>query len=486
MRELRLSGRRSRLAITAAPAIGGVLAVAIAAAQGAPQVPPPVAQALAAAGLPSAALSFTVVDAASGAPLAGLDADLPRSPASTFKVVTTFAALDLLGPAHTWQTRALADGTVAGGVLDGDLILQGGGDPYLTLERWWDFVRRLRATGLRSIHGDIVVDESAYTLPPEDPAAFDARPHRTYNATPAALQVNFQAIEFRIAPLAAAHRIEIRAEPALPNLRIVNHVEFVPGACDRVSGRVAMAVAQPAGERVVFSGRLAAGCRPRQFTRVLLQPATYAYGSFVALWRAQGGEFTGRLRRAPAPPDAQELLSYESLSLGEVVRLTNKHSNNLLARHLLYSMGEARYGSPATEAKGRAALAEWSAHRGRPLPEADIGNGAGLSRELRVSAAWMAALLCDAWRSPYAPEFLASLPLAGLDGTLRTRMLGAPPGTVRLKTGHIDGVSGVAGYVTTADGRSLVVVSLVNDARADGGAAEPVHAALLRWVREAL
>jgi D-alanyl-D-alanine carboxypeptidase/D-alanyl-D-alanine-endopeptidase (penicillin-binding protein 4) len=95
----------------------------------------------------------------------------------------------------------------------------------------------------------------------------------------------------------------------------------------------------------------------------------------------------------------------------------------------------------------------------------------------------MASVLTAAYHSRYAPEFMASLPLAGADGTLRSRMKSAPAGSVRLKTGHLDGVSGVAGYVTTTAGKTFVLVSLVNDPRADYGAAEPVHAALVNWMQ---
>jgi serine-type D-Ala-D-Ala carboxypeptidase/endopeptidase (penicillin-binding protein 4) len=116
----------------------------------------------------------------------------------------------------------------------------------------------------------------------------------------------------------------------------------------------------------------------------------------------------------------------------------------------------------------------------------DIDNGSGLSRRTRISALQMATILGAAYRSRYAPEFLASLPLAGIDGTLRSRMKSAPAGAVRLKTGHIDGVSAVAGYVTTPGGKAYVLVSMVNHARADYGAGEPVHAALVDWILDNL
>jgi D-alanyl-D-alanine carboxypeptidase/D-alanyl-D-alanine-endopeptidase (penicillin-binding protein 4) len=444
--------------------------------------PAPVAQVIAAQRLPSSAVSFVIIDPDSGRLVVSQNADTPRSPASTVKLVTTFAALDLLGPSFTWHTRAAIRGELDDGVLDGDLILQGGGDPYMTLERWWSFVHALRAKGLKSIHGDIVIDDTAFALPPEDPGDFDGRPNRSYNVVPDALMVNFQSIEFRVVPDAAARRVDVIANPAPSNLAIDNHVRFRAGRCGGAAGRVDFKVASARWDQVVFSGTLSPHCAERSFTRVLLQPATYAFGTFVELWRESGGEFSGKLRVEAAPADAQGLLSFDSLSLGEIVRLTNKFSSNLMARHLLLTMGAERLGGPATLEKGAAAIAEWSRERGLDLQGMDIDNGSGLSRSTHISALQMAKTLSAAYHSAYAPEFLASLPLAGVDGTLRSRMKMSPAGAVRLKTGHLDGVSGVAGYVTAASGKTYVLVSLVNHSRADFDAGEPVHAALVSWI----
>jgi serine-type D-Ala-D-Ala carboxypeptidase/endopeptidase (penicillin-binding protein 4) len=450
------------------------------------EVPAPVAQVIAAQRLPPSAVSFAIVDPNSGRLVFKLNPDTPRSPASTIKVVTTIAALDLLGPAYTWHTRASVRGALNDGVLDGDLILQGGGDPYMTLERWWSFAHALRAKGLKSIHGDIVIDNTAFSLPPEDPGKFDGRPNRAYNVVPDALMVNFQSIEFRVVPDASARRVDVIASPAPVNLAIEDHVRFAAGRCGGTAGRVDFKVASASWDRVVFSGALSAHCAERSFTRVLLQPTTYAFGTFVELWHELGGEFSGKLRVEAAPADARALLSFDSLSLGEIVRLTNKFSSNLLARHLLLTMGEERLGNPATLEKGAAAIAEWSRDRGLDLQGMDIDNGSGLSRRTHISVLQMAQTLSAAYHSRFAPEFLASLPLAGVDGTLRSRMKMSPAGDVRLKTGHLDGVSGVAGYVTTTSGKTYVLVSLVNHSRTDFGAGEPVHSALVTWMLDNL
>ncbi len=453
---------------------GGVFSAAAAAAGSGGAVPAAIAQVMAAQRLPSSALSFVIVDADTGRVVMSHNEDTPRSPASTMKALTTFAALDMLGPAFVWHTRAW--------LRDGDLYLQGGGDPYMTLERWWSFVQGLRALGLKSIPGDIVIDNSAFSLPREDPGAFDGRPNRAYNVVPDALMVNFQSVDFNLAANADTHRVDIVASPAPVNLEVDNHIRYLPGRCGGAAARVDFQVASPRWNRVVFSGALSAHCAPRSFARTLLQPATYAFGTFVALWRESGGEFAGKLRIETTPTDAKLLYTFDSLSLAEIVRLTNKHSNNLMARHLLLTLGRERYGDPATLEKGVAAITEWSREKGFDWSGVDIDNGSGLSRSARITVLQMAKILRAAYRSPFAPEYLASLPLAGMDGTLRSRMKDSPAGAIRLKTGHLDGVSGVAGFVTAPTGKTFVLVSLVNHARADFGAAEPVHAALAAWI----
>ena len=445
--------------------------------------PAPIARSISAQRLPAAAVSFAIVDPDSGRVITGLNVNTPRSPASTIKVLTTFASLDMLGPAYVWHTNAFIRGRISDGVLDGDLILRGGGDPYMTLERWWSFTRTLHDKGLNTIPGDIVIDNTAFALPPEDPAAFDGRPNRSYNVLPDALMVNFQSVDFRVVPDESMHRVDIFATPAPVNLLIENHIALASGPCSTAAGHVDFEVASERWDRVVFSGTLSASCAERSFARVLLRPADYAYGTFVGLWRELGGAFSGNLRVAPIPPDAEAYLSFDSLTLGEIIRLTNKYSSNLMARHLFLTMGADRFGPPATIDKGAAAIDEWSHEHGLSLQGIDIDNGSGLSRTTHISALQMARVLCVAYHSRFAPEFMASLPLAGIDGTLRSRMKGAPAGSVRMKTGHLDGVSGVAGYVTTPAGKTFVLVSLVNHPRADYGAAEPLHAALVAWIQ---
>ncbi|MDE2306615.1 MAG: D-alanyl-D-alanine carboxypeptidase/D-alanyl-D-alanine-endopeptidase [Gammaproteobacteria bacterium] len=446
-----------------------------------PDTAPSVERVIEQGALPDAAVSYLVQDVADGRVLLARHARVARAPGSTIKLLTTYAALDELGPAYTFHTRARTSAPIAAGVLHGDLYLQGGGDPYLTLERWWRFAAELRATGLRTIRGDVVIDDHAYSLPAADPAAFDGHPNRPYNVLPNALMVNFQSIDFRIVADPRTQRVRVSAIPWPVNFRIDDRIRLIGGRCSGAGDRIDYAVASAARDHVVFSGTLSARCKPIEITHAVMRAPQYAFGTFAALWRELGGRIRGGLRIGATPPGAGTLLDFESAPLADLVKLTDKYSNNLMAREIFLALGAARFGAPATLAKGVAAVEDWARARAIPLDGLVLDNGSGLSRRTRVSAETLAALLRTAYHGRYAPEFLASLPLAGIDGTLREHLRETPPGAVRLKTGHIDDASAVAGYVTT-HGQTYVLVSMINDPRVATGAAERVHQALVDWV----
>lgn len=433
--------------------------------------------------VPDADVSVVVREMGAKSPLVELNAGVPRAPASTMKLLPTWAALDLLGPAYSWKTRAWADAPIVKGVLKGNLYLQGGGDPLLTIERWWRFVTDLRQTGLRVIEGDIVVDQTRFASADERPEDFDGRPWRTYNVLPDALLVNWQSADFTVRPSDDGSGIDVTILPFPAGLVIDNRATLVKGRCSGRNRRIVLSVPDGHPERIVVSGRLATSCGPQTHRLAVMEPAQYAYGTFATLWRQLGGEIKGGLLRAPTPPSARLLLTQESLSLAEVVRVTNKYSSNMMARTLLLSIAAEKNGTPATAAAGEAAIHDWLDHRGLEFPELVIANGSGLSREARISADSMAELLADAWRSRFAPEFLASLALGGLDGTLEKRFQDLEdPTRIRMKTGTLRDVSTIAGYVTADSGKHYAVVIFVNHVGAQNGSGEAIQAAVIDWV----
>ncbi|MEO7105609.1 MAG: D-alanyl-D-alanine carboxypeptidase, partial [Rhodoferax sp.] len=164
-------------------------------------LPPEVDAALARAKIPRDAVSVLLVDAqGQAAPRVSYRANVPMNPASVMKLVTTFAALDLLGPSYTWATPVFMDGPIRDGTLHGNLTIQGQGDPKLVLERMWLLLRRVQGMGIRTIAGDIVLDRSAFDVPNADPSAFDGEPLRPYNASPDALLFNFKSVVMTFTP----------------------------------------------------------------------------------------------------------------------------------------------------------------------------------------------------------------------------------------------------------------------------------------------
>jgi D-alanyl-D-alanine carboxypeptidase/D-alanyl-D-alanine-endopeptidase (penicillin-binding protein 4) len=476
-----------RTARLAAVMLAGLLAPLAAgtplAARASEPLPPGLQQVLKAQGIAPQEVSVVVRDTLTGEQHLDLNGRVPRSPASTIKVLTTYAALDELGPAYTWRTRAWATGPIVDGRLRGDLVIEGGGDPFITAERWWRFARELRNTGLRAVDGDLVLDRTLFAPQAADPDEFDGRGYRTYNVLPDPLLVNLQSVEFHFVPNGA--RVDVIVDPEPSNFRLVNSLQVTSQGCRGGLRGVTFTSFENDPNRVAIGGRLSSRCPPLSVRRVVMQPATHAYGTFMTNWKQLGGEVKGGMRLAPRPADAKLLLEFESETLGEVVRLVNKHSSNSMARTLVLTLGLARRGAPATVAHGEEAMQAWLVKRGLDFPELVIDNGSGLSRQTRISADSMARMLASAYQSHYFPELAASMPLGGLDGTLRNRFADyAEPGRIRLKTGQLNGVSAIAGWVTSKSNRPLSVVVIVNRPGAQYGSGQAVIDAVVRWALE--
>jgi D-alanyl-D-alanine carboxypeptidase/D-alanyl-D-alanine-endopeptidase (penicillin-binding protein 4) len=479
--------RDSRLLPTLLLSLAALLASpsAPAAARDRDYLPPEVAQALARRKIPGNSLSVFVREVGREEPLVSYNSGVPRNPASTMKVVTTFAALESLGPAYSWRTRAYASGPVRDQVLEGNLVLVGGGDPFMTHERWWAFVMGLRQAGIQRIAGDVIIDNTFFAPQGDDRAAFDNRPYRTYNVLPDALLVNFQTVTVSAVPDAATGSVRVSANPWPANLVIDNNVRLTAGACRRGAAGIIVAMPEgPTGNRIALSGSYAAGCGQFSVARAVMKAPDFAYGLFRTFWQQSGGSLGGGMRLGTLPADARLLYTHESLTLAEVIRLVNKYSSNSMARALLLTMGAERQpGRPATTTAGREAIQAFLARLGIPAPELVLENGSGLSRNERISAATLADVLLAAHRSQYMPEFAASLPLSATDGTLKRRFKSPEmQGRLRMKTGTLEDVTALAGYVNAASGRTFVTVVILNHPTASQGSGEAIQSALVQWV----
>jgi D-alanyl-D-alanine carboxypeptidase/D-alanyl-D-alanine-endopeptidase (penicillin-binding protein 4) len=450
-------------------------------------LPLPVAQALAAARIAPANAAVLVHEVGVSRPALSMNPGSSMNPASVMKLVTTYAALELLGPAYRWKTEVYAAGPLREGVLEGDLVLKGYGDPKLDLEAFWVLLRALRGKGLREIRGDLVLDRSHFERSPGNAARFDGDAFRPYNVLPDALLVNFKSLRFGFAADPERGAVRLYVEPRPPALEVVNVLRLTEGACPEGSAFREMLNPSfdPSRQRAIFSGQYRASCGEKDLNVALLEPNDHVGGMTRQLWGEIGGAWdgSGRVREGPVPAGARLLHTQDSPPLAEIVRDTNKFSNNVMARHLYLTLGAESAGPPANGDKAAAAIKAWLARKAIAAPELVMENGSGLSRVERITAASLDSLLQAAWRSAVMPEFIASLPVAALDGTMRRRLKGEGiAGQAHIKTGLLSDARAMAGYVLDRGGRRHVVVMLVNHANAHE--AQPAMDALLRWVYE--
>jgi D-alanyl-D-alanine carboxypeptidase/D-alanyl-D-alanine-endopeptidase (penicillin-binding protein 4) len=427
-------------------------------------LPPPVARAFAEQHIPLAAVSVYVQELGKAQPMFSLQAGRAMSPASTMKLVTTLAGLELLRPEYRWKTEAYADGRIDSGVLDGNLVLKGYGDPKITVEQFQQLIAQLRSTGLSTIRGDLIVDRSYFAPAPYDPGAFDAEPLRPYNVGPDALLVNFKSVRFTFTPNTAGTGIDVHAEPALANLTVHGAPRLAEGDCgDWKAGLVAAFDARDDSADVTFGGDYPSACGEREWFVALLDAPHYVLGAFTRMWADAGGSFSGAVREGRAPRGAQPIAVLQSPPLYDTVRDINKLSNNVMARQLFLTLATTFRAPPATATNAVRAIERWLARNKLHFPELVLDNGSGLSRRARISARSMARLLMAADRSDVRDDYVSSLAVAATDGTVRKRFLtDEVADQAFLKTGTLEGVRAIAGYVFTPGGRRFVVVCFVN------------------------
>ncbi len=456
-------------------------------------LPPEVEAALARAKVPREALAALVIDAAPA--LAGKNtallshrANASVNPASVMKLVTTYAGLELLGPAYTWPTLVYVDGTITGGTLNGNLIVQGKGDPKLVLERLWLLLRRVQGLGIKTINGDILLDRSAFATQAPNPADFDGEPLRPYNAAPDALLINFKSVVMTFVPNPGSGVASVSFEPPLANVQMQTSVPLALGKNGAPLGdcgdyRAALAADFSDPFRISFKGAYPAACGEKVWPVAYADPASYAERAVQGMWTEIGGKLSGRVRDGRAPANARPTFEVTSPTLADTIQGINKFSNNVMAQQLFLTLslprpGAQPNGAASFEASREVVRTWWRERFGeQDLPTLD--NGSGLSRQERITPQGLARMLQTAYASGAMPELMASLPITGIDGTLRRSKSRVSQGWAHLKTGSLRDATALAGYVHTPSGRRLVVVGVINHPNA--AAARPALEALIDW-----
>jgi D-alanyl-D-alanine carboxypeptidase/D-alanyl-D-alanine-endopeptidase (penicillin-binding protein 4) len=410
----------------------------------------------------------------------GLNPETPVNPASVMKLVTTRAALGLLGPQFRHQTRIATTGRLEAGVLRGDLFFQGGGDPKLVVEDLDEIAKRLKSMGIERIEGNLVVDGTRFDEPEIDPGQFDGRPFSTYNVGPHAAMVNFKSVKVSVWP-EAGKRVRVMTEPRFRDQELLQKIQLIDGGCNK--NRVSARMEQPtkgAEPKLLVSGVIGKQCNGVDFYVSVMDHARFAMTAFRAAWEATGGVMKVKLQTGITPENARTLVQWESpRPLIELVADINKLSNNPMTRQLFLTLS-AGEGRPATRQESRLAVKAYLASRGLVFPELVIDNGSGLSREERISAKSLARLLADGLIGPDAQAWVETLPAVGIEGTVRNRMRNSVlEGRAWLKTGTLDDVRALAGYIRSAEGRWVVFVAMVNDPQA--AKAKPAMDSLVKW-----
>ncbi|MFA5371537.1 MAG: D-alanyl-D-alanine carboxypeptidase/D-alanyl-D-alanine-endopeptidase [Sideroxydans sp.] len=458
-------------------------------------LPATVTQELKKAKIPQSAIAVEVREVGKHAPLISINAQRAMNPASTMKLLTTYAALDLLGPAYAWKTEAWIDGELKDGVLHGDLIMKGYGDPKFTIEQFWLWLSELRARGLRDIDGDLVLDRSYFDLPQHDPAEFDNDPVRAYNVGPDAMLLNFNTLRLRYLPDGAGLRVV--SEPPLDGMHLDN--QLTPngntGNCNNWNDHLSV---QPNGDSVVLQGDYPVGCGEREQNLNVMPHTRYIETVFRTMWKNLGGTLQGQQREDNTSATAKLFSVHHSDPLSSIIRDINKFSNNVMARQLFLTLGETLpFGNEAgtaptvfsgTETGRRMniersifAMQNWLAREHMNFSELVLENGAGLSRTERISASHMAQLLEHAAAHPLNAELKSSLPILGVDGSVKQRLSNSPAANhAHLKTGTLEGVKTIAGYVRSRHGKEWIVVFFINHPHAKRG--QDAQDALIEWV----
>lgn len=421
------------------------------------------AQALQQPGLSPQSTAIRVVSMKTGKEIISKNASQALMPASNMKIITSAAALTLLKPEFRFKTQFLTDGYVSGSTLKGNLYLKGFGDPVLSDERLAELVQELRYAGVETITGDLYVDDSFFDNQQTGKGWKTSYGAASYSARISALSLNLNTVEVRVRPTQAGQPAAINLKPANTFFEIVNQTRTSAGRTslkisrDLVNGK----------NRIIVSGNIYVRGRTEIEQINLDKPSLYVGNVTQGLLKREQIQLQGRLRKADTPAGSRILAITLSPPLNEVVAELNKKSINLIAENLLKFLGATFKGAPGTAEKGAAVIKEQFlvAQVGLPanLPIV-IADGSGLSPLNRMTADVLTRVLQHMFEQfDVSVDFMSSMAIAGVDGTLKKRM-NTPElkRRVRAKTGFINGVSSLSGYVYTKNNDVVIFSILMN------------------------
>lgn len=438
--------------------------------------------------------------------------NLAMNPASTMKLVTTLGALETLGPNYRWQTNVFTTGVINQGMLQGKVYWQGSGDPKLVPEELSKIMGALKAQGIQAIDGELVFDRSAFAPETKFSAPGDGESQRSYNVAPDPLLFAFQTLSFTISN--PSGEPEVSYTPHLAHLKVDNKLQSAKIACSDWTKHAKASVQQinETNWRANFVGKFGSGCPDTVWNIVAIAPNDFLAQGIMAAWEEAGGEWKQepKLSEGKVPSNAKLLVSHQGIVLADAIKDINKFSNNVMARQVFLTLALEKAGKPASTKVAELVVKDWLKGIGINAPELVMENGSGLSNIERISAKNLSALLSYAVKSRNHETFINSLPIAGVDGTMKRRLIDKlknlfakdaeaakpeafmpdtslpellqKPGAF-IKTGTLASVRAISGYVVSKSGQVYAVTSFINHANAGKGG-HAIHDSLLSWLLE--
>ncbi len=384
-------------------------------------------------------------------------------PASNQKILTTAAVLETLGPDYRFETDFVATKEVdENGLLESDLYVIGSGDPFLVPEQIDRLGYELEAKNIRKIKGNLIVDDSLFEIPAIGPGFDDDESYRAYRAPQGALSVNFNSVAVTVMPGVEANApARIQVIPPQRYTVLDNQTKTVMGRM-----RQWIRVETPMEDwrnKIVVTGGISGNYRPLTYHRRIDNVPIFSGWTIHDILKRHDIRFTGTVKTGKAPEnDAVLIHRFESLPLSSMCRLINKYSNNFMAEMVLLKLGAVRFEAPGNWEKGAKAMAEYLKSLGIDTTPYLLSNGSGMGDVNRISPSLLVSVLRHmALNYESGPEFVASLTVSGVDGTLATRYdIPDVKQAVRGKTGTLSDVMALSGYVLNR-GCERVVFSLL-------------------------
>ena len=412
-------------------------------------------------GIPRADISIYIKEAGhSNRVIASLNAAKTRTPASVVKVFTLYASVLKLGFDYRFPTQFYMAGSLKNGILHGDLLVKGFGDPSLSEKDIPNIVRRIKAKGIGKITGNIVIDRTYFNVGTQNNSGFDKHTYSPYNAMPDAMMFNERVSTICVVP----NKNDVHKKVSDGSYIVTNHLQRVNKPCrGRYSWPAVKIDESKALPEVVLKGKISKRCGNRNICKVITKPYKSFYYALKDALSNEGIVVAGTMKLRKIPPHARILFTHYSKSLEKIVSKTAKKSNNLYARHLLLFLGAKLYGAPATLSKGRKAVKQILRSDGvMGSGNFRIDNGCGLSRSAKLNAKLLAKLYDHAY-DRYGTRWMKTLSIAGVDGTIKRRFRGTVArNRAWMKTGTLKHVKNIGGYVKSRAGKVYTAVILVN------------------------